>query len=234
MESRTKDRYPKALYRINGHDGDRSRALISYTIGELDVCLVDPIVFAVGHHAGDVIRWVARAELQHRVLFQDMPNNELMHKLREIGDIIDRQNILICNGDEVRFNFSIEDAMRNHLDSGAMFTAVVVKPENAVGNGMLFRVGIDSRVVDVAKRQEVSEHEHGWGKWLQHAGLMLIRRDALQVIDASQRDWDSGINLPALRAGILNAYIARDALFFNVNSADEIKKLEAHLASLRR
>ena len=226
MRDITHDAMPKALFEVGG------KPLIRYSIDELVATkMIDRFAFAVDHLSEQMTSWITSAKLPHDVVIMNLPGSSIPAKVHAAAARLERDHIVIANSDEIRDYFALREALVQHLHSGAAATAVVTNPHNTVGKSILFDVGLDGKVKGAAAAQSLKPEEADSSNWLQHAGIMVLRKDAVAHLDLAHPDWDGGINGPLVRAGSLDAHINRDMVFFNVNSRSEIAAANDYLSS---
>ena len=229
MHELTEGRMPKALVEVGG------KPLLDYTLESLTYKgIVDDVIFAVGHHSKRLVNWVSEQERGFDFDFSRQQTPGIAAAVMAAANRTVSQNLIVGNGDEIHFNLALRDALLHHEQSRALVTAVVTNPANTLAQSMMFDIGHDGSVKGAAKPQELTDEQIASGNWLKHAGVTIMRREAIKHIDPTKRNWDDGVNLPLVHAGVLKAYVDVGVVFFNVNSRREVHAATRYMNSLEQ
>ncbi len=231
MSLLTEDKIPKPLYSVNGKE------LISYSLDLLDESGINRILFAVKHLSEQIESWINSSNLNCDAVVMKIQGRSTAAAISEGLALIDRDQVVILSGDEIIMNFKLASMMEQHERTGSLLTILATDPRNAVGDGVLLELD-GNRIKGISeKRSEIGRSgQHGL---LYHAGVIMIKQEALQYIALGEQDPKGGvIDMPIMRgglsAGILNAYVDKNLTFFNINSPKEVNVAESKLSYMKR
>lgn len=230
MAHLTRDEIPKPLLKVAG------RELITYSLDVIRNSSVDKVVIAAKHLADQIEFWVASADIPAELVYMGIKGNSSAAAISEAMSIIGRNLVVICSGDEIIRNLDLNMMLEQHERSKSLITLLAADPRNAVGEGVLLEID-GMKVTGITERRHVQEVRQA--DFLMHAGLIVMDREAIRLLDLSDRALRSGaIDMPIMRggmaAGIIDAYIDRNVVFFNVNTPEEATLAEAYLYSAKR
>ncbi len=215
LKELTGDAIPKPLYKIAGKE------LARYGIEMLEEH-ADSIVIVSKHLHEQIEQWVSKNTFGPATISIEMQGTSFGDAISEGIELVKRKNVIICDGDEIIRNFNFRDMIDYHEKSGSLITVLATDPINAVGQGLLLKVE-GNKVTEIVKRDGADE-----SGLLAHAGVIILNHDALQRIDLKVST-KMPVMEGGLEASILNAYVDRNAVIFNVNSPDEVRKATKYL-----
>ena len=223
MREETRDLIPKPLVSVGGKE------LIRHNL-DLVPPAVTAVALIIGHHSDMMKEWADQLSMPYKVLTIMAADKNMADMTAQAAAVLRADHLIIANGDEVILNFSLESAINQHLDRGAIATTVMTSPSNAFGGSALFHVLGERGSVERAEFPDnVSKKELSSEGWLQNAGITILRKDAIRLL-GSQQDWYGAIHFPLVNAGVQEAYIDRNIVYFNINSPSNIRQFNDYVS----
>lgn len=213
----TKDKTPKSLYPVDGIP------LIQYSTDSLSPKHVRQTIFAVDHHAGQIITWVNNARLPYNVVFSPQETTGVLAAINSALEHAKEEEFVSCNTDEVRLGLDMERILRFHQESGTLATVVAAYTNNLYRHRLLTFREKDKRVISTSlKSAEYKNKPEATG--FVNTGFFIMDMRARELFNPNYSgDW-SGIIDPLCDAGQLSAFVDEKIIYFNIGTPDELNE----------
>lgn len=210
---------PKSLLLVGG------KVLLRYTVDQIPSEI--KLLFLVGYQSEQIISWVNEHKLPHEALFLKDESAGIMNAVRSAAARFPHRTLIVCNTDEVRLGFSLEEALLFHENGTVAATMVATQSSNLHCHRVL-RVGNDDIIVSTQlKGKEYLLVPNRVG--LINAGIVILDPIAFSYLDSdSEKGGWSGIIDPLVAAQQMRAFIKKDVTYFNVGTPGEYAEAKAY------
>lgn len=221
----TKDLIPKSLLEING------RKLIQYTLDALSPQQVGRVIFAVDHKSEDIRAWVNAQRFKFEVIFSEQTTPGVTGAVDAALTYVDSETFAICNTDEVRDNFNLNELVSFHNER----RAVATMPVAFSGNLSRHRVVItDEAGVILKSRLKPDNYKESplHQEWI-NVGFILFDKKAIGYFESTtSQDW-SGIIDPLIHEKKMLALKQPALKYFNVGTLSELGEAESYFSKTK-
>lgn len=217
----TMGKIPKPLVKIDGKE------LLRYNMENMDPLIVNKLVISLAHQRNQIKTWVKNANLLRPVEFSGQIKPGVTSAIETAISTQDSTRFVYSDGDALRINFNLRDAVKFHEASNSIATAIAAYTNNLYRhwileinrNGLLTGIKIKDEAY-LLKPTEIG---------LVHTGLHIIDRKAVDYFDSNfDKDWNGMIH-PLVEAGKINVYVDPNMIFFNINTSQELHEAESYL-----